>query len=135
LLLSIPRLGLENLPVGDSREQSYLDRQGIMHLSGTGFPYKRGSNTYIAGHAGGYNASRTPNVFRNLHNLRRGDHIILSDATGKTYDYRVYKGLLVSPRDVWVTQPVRGKQIVSLQTCFPAPTFEKRLIIRGELAS
>ncbi len=105
-----------------------------MHLSGTGFPYERGSNTYIAGHADGYNTSRVSNVFRNLHNLRRGDHIILRDATGETYDYRVYKGFVVNPRDVWVTKPVRGKQIVSLQTCFPFPTFEKRLIIRAELA-
>ena len=25
-----------------------------MHLSGTGFPYERGSNTYIVGHAADY---------------------------------------------------------------------------------
>lgn len=48
LLLSVSRLGLENVPVRDSCEQSYLDREGTMHLSGTGFPYERGSNTYIS---------------------------------------------------------------------------------------
>jgi sortase (surface protein transpeptidase) len=89
LLLSIPRLGLQNVTVGDSPAQSYLDREGIMHLSGTGFPYQRGSNTYIAGHAEGYNISRVPHVFRNLKDLQQGDHIFLRDATGRTYDYRV----------------------------------------------
>jgi sortase A len=133
-LLSVPRLGLENVLVGDALGQAYLDREGIMHLSGTGFPYQRGSNTYIAGHAD-YPASRIPSIFRNLQSLRQRDHIILRDATGKTYDYRVYGRFVVPPYDVWVTKPVAGKQIVSLQTCFPAPTFHKRLIVRGELVS
>ena len=132
LLLSVPRLGLKDISLGDSPDQAYLDREGAMHLSGTGFPYERGSNTYIAGHAD-YDASRIPSVFRNLKDLQPGDHIILRDAVGRTYDYRVYERLVVTPLDVWVTKPVAGKKIVSLQTCFPAPTFEKRLIVRGEL--
>ncbi len=133
LSLSVPRLGLKDIFIGDSPDQAYLDREGIMHLSGTGFPYERGSNTYIPGHAD-YDASRIPSIFRNLKDLQRGDHIILRDAVGRTYDYRVYKRFVVTPRDVWVTRPVPGKNIVSLQTCFPAPTFDKRLIVRGELA-
>ncbi len=79
LLLSIPRLGIEDVTVGDSPDQSYLDREGIMHLSGTGFPYERGSNTYIVGHAADYDASRVPNVFRNLKGLQQGDTISLRD--------------------------------------------------------
>jgi sortase A len=132
LLLSVPRLGLKDISLGDSPDQAYLDREGAMHLSGTGFPYERGSNTYIAGHAD-YDTSRIPSVFRNLKDLQPGDHIILRDAVGRIYDYRVYERLVVTPLDVWVTKPVAGKKIVSLQTCFPAPTFEKRLIVRGEL--
>jgi sortase A len=132
VLLSVPRLGIENVAVGDSPDQSYLDREGIMHLSGTGFPYERGSNTYIVGHAADYETSRVPNVFRNLRNLRNGDLITLRDALGRTYNYRAYQYLIVNPRDVWVTDPLPGKEIVSLQTCFPAPTFHRRLIIRAE---
>lgn len=132
LSLSIPRLGIKNVTVGDSPEQSYLDREGIMHLSETGFPYERGSNTYIVGHAADYDASRIPNVFRNLRGLQQGDLITLRDALGRTYNYRAYQYLIVNPKDVWVTEPVAGKEIVSLQTCFPAPSFHKRLIIRAE---
>ncbi len=132
LLLSVPRLGIEDVTLGDSPEQSYLDREGIMHLSETGFPYERGSNTYIVGHAADYDASRVPNAFRNLKDLKQGDLITLRDTLGRTYKYRAYQYLIVNPTDVWVTEPVAGKEIVSLQTCYPAPSFEKRLIIRAE---
>ncbi len=132
LLLSIPRLGIEDVAVGDSPEQSYLDREGIMHLSGTGFPYERGSNTYIVGHAADYDASRVPNVFSNLKGLQQGDTISLRDTLGRTYEYRAYQYFIVNPTDVWITEPVPGKEIISLQTCYPAPSFAKRLIIRAE---
>jgi sortase A len=132
LLLSIPRLGIENVAVGESPEQSYLDREGIMHLSGTGFPYERGSNTYIVGHAADYNASRVPNVFRNLKGLQQGDTMTLRDTLGRTYEYRAYQYFIVNPADVWIIEPVPGKEIISLQTCYPAPSFAKRLIIRAE---
>jgi sortase A len=132
LLLSIPRLGIEDVAVGDSPDQSYLDREGIMHLSGTGFPYERGSNTYIVGHAADYNPSRVPNVFRNLKSLQQGDKITLRDTLGRAYEYRAYRYYIVNPTDFWITEPVPGKEIISLQTCYPAPTFAKRLIIRAE---
>lgn len=131
-LLSIPRLGIEDVEVGDSPDQSYLDREGIMHLSGTGFPYERGSNTYIVGRAADYDASRVPNVFRNLKSLQQGDKITLRDTLGRTSEYRAYRYFFVDPTNVWITEPVPGKEIVSLQTCYPAPSFSKRLIIRAE---
>ncbi len=76
--------GLENMQVGDSLEQSYLDREGIIHLSGTGFPHEEGSNTYIAGHAADFYFSRIPYVFQHLHGLRKDDLILLRDTEGKT---------------------------------------------------
>jgi LPXTG-site transpeptidase (sortase) family protein len=119
--------------VGASSEPSYLDREGIMHLSESGFPYEPASNTYIAGHAEGYSTSRVPHAFRSLKDLKEGDDISLRDASGKTYHYRVYERLLVGPYDYRLRKPVRAKRIVSLQTCFPAPTFEKRLVAKGKL--
>jgi sortase A len=132
LLLSIPRLGIEDVTVGDSPDQSYLDREGIMHLSGTGFPYEPGSNTYIVGDAANYDMSRVPSIFRNLKSLQQGDDITLRDTLGRTYEYHAYRYYIVNPTDVWLTDPVPGKEIISLQTCYPAPSFSKRLIIRAE---
>lgn len=114
--ISIPRLGLKDVQIGDSPDQEYLDREGIMHLTGTGFPYERGSNTYIVGHAADFDASRVPNVFQDLKDLRPGDAVTLRDSTGSSYDYRIYDRFVVDPTDVWVTEPVAGRNIVSLQT-------------------
>ena len=133
LMLTVPRLGLEDVKVGDSPDQSYLDREGIMHLSGTGFPYQKGSNTYIAAHAIGYAESRVTYAFRDLEDMRKGDRVTVRDASGKTYQYRVYEKMIVDPDDFWVTKPVEGKKIISLQTCWPEPSFEKRLIVRAEI--
>jgi sortase A len=134
LELTIPTLGMKDLSLGSSPDQYYLDREGIMHLGGTDFPWQDRSNTYIVGHAIGYPGGRIPEVFRHLADLRDGDRITLRDADGETYRYRVYKRLVVDPTDIWVTAPVEGKDnIVSLQTCYPEPTFEKRLIVRAAL--
>lgn len=133
LRLTVPRLGLENVRVGDSPDQSYLDREGIMHLSGTGFPYQKGSNTYIAAHAIGYDYSRVTYAFRDLEDMKKGDRVIVRDSSSRTYKYRVYERMIVDPDDFWVTKPVEGKKIISLQTCWPEPSFEKRLIVRAEL--
>lgn len=137
LRLTIPKLGMKDLTIGNSSEQSFLDREGIMHLKGTDFPWEKGSeegsNTYIAGHAIGYPGTRVPEAFRRLSDLKKGDRVKLRDASGETYEYRVYERLIVAPYDFWVTEPVKGKDIVSLQTCYPEPTFEKRIIVRAEL--
>ena len=133
LKLTVPRLGLKDVKVGDSPDQSYLDREGIMHLSGTGFPYQKGSNTYIAAHAIGYAGSRVTYAFRDLEEMKKGDRVTVRDAAGETYEYRVYESMIVDPDDFWVTRPIEGKKIISLQTCWPEPSFEKRLIVRAEL--
>ena len=134
LELTIPKLEMKALSLGSSPDQYYLDREGIMHLGGTDFPWQNNSNTYIVGHAIGYPGGRVPEAFRHLADLRDGDRVTLRDADGEKYRYRVYKRLVVDPTDVWVTEPVEGKDnIVSLQTCYPEPTFEKRLIVRAEL--
>ena len=133
LKLTVPRLGLKDVKVGDSPDQSYLDREGIMHLSGTGFPYQKGSNTYIAAHAIGYAESRVTYAFRDLEEMQKGDRVSVRDAAGETYEYRVYESMVVDPDDIWVTRPVEGKKIISLQTCWPEPSFEKRLIVRAKL--
>ena len=43
--------------------------------------------------------------------------------------------MTVKPEDVWATYLVDGKTTISLQTFTPIPTFENRLVVRGELVS
>jgi uncharacterized membrane protein YhdT len=54
------------------------------------------------------------------------------DRAGTSYRYRVSEVLVVDPTDSWVMGQVRGRDMVTLQTCTPYPTFEKRLIVRAD---
>jgi sortase A len=126
-------LGLKDISIGDSPDQAYLDREGIMHLAGTGVPWQEGSNTFIVGHALGFMWTRVPYVFYELDKMEPGDEIIVEDPRGEEYVFRVYDRMTVQPTDYWVTYPEDGRTIISLQTCTPTPTFENRLVVRGEL--
>jgi sortase A len=133
LTLAVPRLGLEGVPVPTGSTQEELDEEGILRLAGSGMPWQEGSNTFIAGHRLGFARTRVPYVFYELDEMKPGDEIFLTDAAGREYVFQVYDRLTVRPADYWVTYPEDGKTIVSLQTCTPIPSFEKRLVVRGEL--
>jgi sortase A len=109
-----------------------LNREGIIRLPQSNPPDARGTNTFIVGHALGYPSTRVRFVFRHLEKLRPGDEITLKSASER-YTFRVYDLLTVRPEDYWVTYPVTGKTVVSLQSCTPYPTYENRIVVRAEL--
>ena len=135
MTLSVPRLGLEDVALPTGSSQAELDREGVLRLRGSGLPWREGSNTFIAGHALGFPRTRVPYAFYELREMMPGDEILIEGADGRTYAFRVYDRLTVEPDDFWVTYPVEGKTVVSLQTCTPIPGFENRLVVRGELVS
>ena len=135
MTLSVPKLGLKDVALPTADSQVELDREGVIHLDGSGKPWQAGSNTVVVGHALGYTRTKVPYVFYELDKLERGDEILVKDLEGEEYAFEVYDTLTVRPDDFWVTFPVEGKTVVSLQTCTPIPSFEKRLIVRGELVS
>jgi sortase A len=71
-------------------------------------------------------------IYYNLDKLGRGDEILLKDRNGKSYRYRVSEVFITEPVDSWVMGQVRGRDMLTLQTCTPIPTFEKRLIVRAD---
>ncbi len=133
--LTVPKLGLKDVAVPTGFRQAELDREGVLRMKESGLPWEEGSNTFIAGHALGYPWTRVSRAFYGLEKLMPGDEIFLKSADGRTYTFRVYDRMTVEPDDTWVTYPVEGKTVVSLQTCTPITTFENRLIVRGELVS
>ena len=133
--ITVPRLGLKDVAVPTGSRQAELDKQGILHLRGTGLPWVAGSNTFIAGHALGFPWTRVPYAFYKLDKMRPGDKIFVEDQEGRRYTFIVYDLLTVEPGDYWVTYPVEGMTVISLQSCTPIPTFEHRLVVRGELVS
>jgi sortase A len=133
--ITVPRLGLKDVPVPTGAKQADLDREGILRLRGSGLPWIEGSNTFITGHALGFPRTRVPYAFYKLDKMKPGDEIFIEDSDGRRYTFRVYDLMTVEPNDFWTTYPVEGKTVVSLQSCTPIPTFENRLIVRAELVS
>ncbi len=133
--ITVPALGLNDVAVPTGTRQAKLDEQGILHLRGSGLPWVAGSNTFVAGHALGFPRTRVPYAFYKLGGMKPGDEIFVDDTDGRRYTFTVYDVLTVEPGDYWVTYPVEGKTVISLQSCTPIPSFEDRLIVRGELVS
>lgn len=134
LSLTVPKMSrVKNVPVftAASGNEAALD-EGAIHVRGTGFPWENEANVYIAGHRLGYPNTGSFLVFYDLHKLKDGDDVVLRDADGKKYLYEVFDEFVVEPDRTEVTEPVAGKNIVSLQAC-TLPDYSKRLIVRAEL--
>ena len=124
---------VDNVPVytAAAHNQPAL-RNGTLHLAGTGFPWQREANVYIAGHRLGYPRTKSFLVFWDLNRLKMGRRVVLKDSEGERYVYRVYDRFVLGPDDASATKPVAGKNVVSLQTC-TLPNYKDRLIVRAEL--
>jgi sortase A len=132
--LSIPSMKhVHNVPVytAAAHNQPAL-RNGTLHLAGTGFPWQREANVYIAGHRLGYPRTKSFLVFWDLNRLRMGRRVVLRDSEGERYIYRVYDRFVLGPDDASATKPIAGRNVVSLQTC-TLPNYTDRLIVRAEL--
>ncbi|MEJ7814495.1 MAG: class E sortase [Rubrobacter sp.] len=138
MYLSVPAMGISDIPVVEGTSEASLS-QGAGHVTGTGYPWVPGSNTYIAGHRIGYPGTPSDHVFWNLPNLGQGDQIVLTDSNGTTYTYAVSEIFEVSPTDLSVTAPTGG-DVVSLQTCIedygdywtPGPNWFVRYVVRAD---
>lgn len=132
--LTVPRMKrVHNTPVytGASGDKRRLDA-GTLHVEDTGFPWEREANVYIAGHRLGYPRTKSFLIFYDLDKMRRGDRMVLRDARGRRYIYRVFDKFVTAPGNLGVTKPAAGENIISLQTC-TLPNYSRRLIVQGKL--
>ncbi|BBL80472.1 hypothetical protein RxyAA322_23260 [Rubrobacter xylanophilus] len=116
MYLTIPKLGLYKNTVYNDSSPATLDL-GAAKIPSTGFPWQDNANTYIAGHRIGYAGTESYYQFYELPSMQRGDEVILEDANGSIYKYKVTEVFAVMPWETWVTNPVPGKDMVTLQTC------------------
>lgn len=75
---------------------------------------------------------RKPPCFLPAKRARRWGEGKVEDTEGRRYDYRVIESFVVGAEDSWVMGRVRGRDLLTLQTWTPIPTFHKRLIVRAE---
>jgi sortase A len=137
LKLTVPemsRIKNDTVPyAGGTDENAFRNNAGV-HLRGTGFPWQRVANVYIAGHRLGYVGTPSFLAFWDLNKVDVGDKVFVTDSMGRRYVYRVFKNFVVDPKDVFVTRPLRGKNILTLQTC-TLPDYSRRLIVQAERVS
>jgi sortase A len=139
LWMTIPKLGLYDNYVANSNAHSALDSGAAKRVE-TGFPWQNDSNTYISAHRLGWPGTASDHQFYNLPNLAYGDKIYLYDANGTTYTYEVTEIFEVLPNETWVTEPVAGRDMVSLQTCIEnygdywtmGPNWYVRYVVRAD---
>ena len=135
LKLTVPKMAQlqeDTVPTVSGTNMQALSDHAAIHLAGTGFPWDEEANVYMAGHRLGYPRTDSFLAFFDLNKLEQGDEIYVTDAEGTRYTYEVYKQFSVSPTELSVTDPVPGKNILTLQTC-TLPDYSQRLIIQAEL--
>ncbi len=134
LRITVPKMSrVDDARIPNARgtdENAFRNNAGV-HLRGTGFPWHRQANVYIAGHRLGYVGTPSFLAFWDLNEVDVGDKIYVTDSTGRRYVYRVFKDFVVDPTDVFVTRPLKGRNILTLQTC-TLPDYSRRLIIQAE---
>lgn len=117
LKLTVPRMKrIENvtIPTMVADEEALRDNAAV-RLPGTGLPWEKEANVYIAGHELGYPFTPSFRAFYDLKKLEEGDEIYITDADGTQYTYEVFEVLIIQPTDLWVLDPLEGRNIVSLQ--------------------
>jgi sortase A len=134
LKVTIPRMsriGEATVPYADSGNEAAFKKHAGVHLRGTGNPWDKVANVYIAGHRLGYPGTDSFLAFWDLNELQKGDRIFVTDAAGKRYVYRVFRDFVVPPTQVSVIRPLKGRNIITLQTC-TLPDYSQRLIVQAE---
>ncbi len=135
LNLTVPGMErIKDAPVPDTfgDDEELLKNYVGIHLEGTGFPWQDETNVYIAGHRLGYPNTPSFLAFWDIDNLVEGDRVFVEDANGREYTYEVFQTLEVEPTDLFVTEPIEGRNILTLQTC-TLPDYARRVIVQAEL--
>ena len=87
-------------------------------------PNEKG-NLCIAGHN-----FKNNKFLSNIHKLKKGDSVFITDLYGKTIEYVIYDKFEVSPEDTSCTNQItNGKREITLITCNDAMT--KRIIVKA----
>ena len=135
LKLTVPEMKQiedDTIPTGTGTNEALFRDHAAVHLRDTGFPWQRTANVYIAGHRIGFPGTDSNLAFYDLEDLKKGDKVYLEDAEGREYTYQVFRKLVVAPTNLSVLMPIKGKNIVSLQTC-TLPDYTNRVIYRAVL--
>lgn len=103
---------------------------GVAHMKDTALPGQEG-NTFIFGHSSYYSGDYKK-IFATLNKLEKDDDITIT-SNKKEYKYKVTNKKVVAADAMEVTKQPKGKKILTLMTCWPIGTNEKRLVVIADL--
>jgi sortase A len=124
-MIVIPKINLVH-PIFEGIEEPVI-HWGPGHWPGSAIPGMNG-NAVFAGHR----VTHT-RPFLDIDLLAPGDQIIFHLATA-TYVYEVTEHVIVSPTDLWITNPT-PTPTVTIFACHPKHTAKQRYVVRGKLIS
>lgn len=138
-LLAIEKIGVRVpviLDVDGEHEYKYFKalKDGVAHMKGTAKPGENG-NVVIFGHSSMDigTTGKYGEIFANLNKLRKGDEIKLLNTEDKSnLKYKVSSKKIVMPEDTYVIDQTKQSHL-TLLTCWPIGSDEKRLVIFAEL--
>lgn len=138
--LQIPSLGI-TVPVVDVKE---VDEGLFQTALGSGVVRFPGSAeigsvgvVYIFGHSSDYlwSAGKYKTVFALLPKIKINDEIVIINAEGEEFVYRVIKTDVINPDNLDYLKMQTDKKLLVLQTSYPLGTALKRFIVVGELVT
>jgi sortase A len=100
--------------------------KGVAHMNGTALPGEKG-NVFIYGHSSSEIKSPYDKIFAKLNDLTDGDKIEIK-YKGKKVSYTVSGKKIVEKDDMSVLEQT-DERILTLMTCWPLGTSDKRLIV------
>lgn len=122
-----------NIDGNNAKSYNNALENGVAHLMGSASPGKYG-NVFIFGHSS-YDAEkpgRYKEVFSKLNELVNGDLLEIQNQNA-LYLYKVVDKKIVKPDDVSVAGQNLSLKQLTLMTCWPIGSTEKRLVVVGEL--
>ncbi len=136
--INIPKINLQkeitaNVDPTDKDEYLQVIDKTVAHGLYTALPNSPGGNTYLFAHSKNSSNGETPDGgwFTRIDELNSGDKIIVT-YKGERYVYTVTESEVVEPEqtDVYTPEsPFGEKSSLTLQTCYPRGTTEKRIIV------
>lgn len=137
--IEIPKIALFKdieTHVDPTNPQVYLPviDEKVAHGLTTSLPGQTGGNTYLFAHSKEHYEASTPDKgwFTRIDELGIGDVIFLH-YNGRIFKYTVKEAFIVDPSavEVYTSTSPYSTYSLTLQTCYPRGTTEKRLIVRA----
>lgn len=130
--ISIKKIGvmapvIPNVDASSKNLYNQALKDGVAHFKGSALP-SAGSNIFIFGHSSSvFGAGKYDRIFANLNKLLVGDTVSLF-YNGKEYAYKVTEKKIISASNTSSLEPTDNEQL-TLMTCWPIGTAQKRLIV------